>query len=174
MARPTNNQLQEAKALHSEGLRRCINCNEISPESNYSKFKKGRYGLAGRCKACINEQNRRYYHENKDPAKIREKSLAAYHRQTPEHKREMQLKRNLYKYGMSVDTWHQMLKDQQGRCEICSKPFDGPKDPSIDHCHVGGHVRGLLCGACNLGLGAFRDNTNALRAAAAYLERPLC
>ena len=41
----------------------------------------------------------------------------------------------------------------------------------VDHCHVGGEVRGLLCSNCNVGLGMFADNPEALEAAARYIRR---
>ena len=34
---------------------------------------------------------------------------------------------------------------------------------SVDHCHSGGHVRGLLCNSCNIGLGMFKDNIESLK-----------
>ncbi|MBK7330438.1 MAG: hypothetical protein IPI85_15545 [Dehalococcoidia bacterium] len=41
----------------------------------------------------------------------------------------------------------------------------------LDHDHVTGQVRGFLCSHCNIALGAFRDNPESMRAAAAYIER---
>lgn len=40
-----------------------------------------------------------------------------------------------------------------------------------DHCHATGAVRDWLCRSCNAGLGLFRDNPAAMRAAADYIER---
>jgi len=41
----------------------------------------------------------------------------------------------------------------------------------IDHCHEKGHVRGLLCYHCNIGLGHFKDNTLWLQRAIEYLKQ---
>lgn len=55
-------------------------------------------------------------------------------------------------------------------CMICSKAFDGTKHKHIDHCHVTGVVRGVLCVNCNVGLGNFKDNIPVLENAIRYLE----
>lgn len=40
-----------------------------------------------------------------------------------------------------------MLVSQGGACAICRKPF--VKTPHVDHRHIDGKVRGLLCAGCN-------------------------
>ncbi|WP_225102842.1 endonuclease domain-containing protein [Streptomyces sp. CoH27] len=42
---------------------------------------------------------------------------------------------------------------------------------NVDHCHRTSKVRGLLCRACNLGIGHFDDNLDVLRNAIVYLQR---
>lgn len=58
-------------------------------------------------------------------------------------------------------------------CEICGRPDGGNGKPlAVDHCHVTGHVRGLLCMLCNTALGKLQDSPDLLRKAIEYLEKP--
>jgi hypothetical protein len=171
--RPTKAFLQEAEALHSEGLRRCITCDVVKSESLFPVQTRARYGLAGKCKDCINEQNRSYYHKYKDPEKERKKSREQYLRMTPRERHIAKWKSTLkVKYGLTLGDWHAMLIDQSGRCEICGDPMIGSRNLCVDHCHRTGRVRSLLCTPCNAGLGAFKDDPARLAAAIDYL--PAC
>lgn len=62
-----------------------------------------------------------------------------------------------------------MRKKQKDKCAICSAPLG--KSPHVDHCHSKGHIRGLLCNNCNVGLGLFNDNIGSLKAAVVYLKQ---
>jgi hypothetical protein len=73
-------------------------------------------------------------------------------------------------------TWYRALIERAaGRCEICRKRTTAAL--SLDHRHAccgpenacRACVRGLLCRACNAGLGMFQDNPALLVAAADYL-----
>jgi Recombination endonuclease VII len=73
-------------------------------------------------------------------------------------------------YGISDEDYQALLARQGGACGICRKK----KRPlCVDHCHVTGKVRGLLCHNCNLGLGHYNDDPVLTRAATAYLEASL-
>ncbi len=79
----------------------------------------------------------------------------------------------LLSYGLqSYEDFDRLFEEKNGTCHICgaSLEYDG-KDTHVDHDHITGKVRGLLCRGCNHGLGHFKDNPAALRAAADYLER---
>ncbi len=80
--------------------------------------------------------------------------------------REVNLKT---KYGITGADVEAMLAAQGGRCAICRSNSHGHKNWHVDHDHVSGRVRSILCGRCNPGLGHFRDNPGNLLAAIAYL-----
>ena len=73
------------------------------------------------------------------------------------------------KYGLSADAYWTLWREQNGLCAICGE--EPERDLVVDHCHMHGHVRGLLCGSCNSGLGFFRDSASALCAADRYLAK---
>jgi hypothetical protein len=60
---------------------------------------------------------------------------------------------------------------QKGRCAICGIPeAQAPRRRlALDHDHVTGRPRALLCHHCNVGLGHFKDSRHLLGLAIAYL-----
>jgi len=73
-----------------------------------------------------------------------------------------------------------MHEAQGGLCAICKQPETGKHNRgskeaalelAVDHCHITGDVRQLLCHKCNKALGLFQDDPNILKAATEYLER---
>ena len=73
-------------------------------------------------------------------------------------------------YGITAKEHDALLASQGGRCALCGRAPHGARAFSIDHDHLTGQVRGLLCGTCNVGLGAFGDNPELLCAAITYLR----
>ena len=71
--------------------------------------------------------------------------------------------------GTSAEEYELKLREAEYRCEICGVD-SGDKFPQIDHDHLTNKFRGILCGMCNRGLGSFRDNTDLLEKAIAYLQ----
>lgn len=65
-----------------------------------------------------------------------------------------------------------IINEHSGKCDICSTdiPGFGRKKLCIDHDHITGAFRGMLCQKCNLGLGNFNDDPNLLKKAIKYLR----
>lgn len=61
---------------------------------------------------------------------------------------------------------------QDGKCAICKrKDIEFKRHLAVDHDHLTGHIRGLLCLSCNRGLGLFKDNPAFTDDASLYLRR---
>ncbi|MGQ5576747.1 endonuclease VII domain-containing protein [Streptomyces sp. ECR3.8] len=58
------------------------------------------------------------------------------------------------RYGITIEQYEQMLASQRGGCAICGS-FPGGKRLAVDHCHVTGRVRALLCPQCNRSIGYY-------------------
>jgi len=71
-------------------------------------------------------------------------------------------------YGINENQFDQMMINQEGKCYIC-KGDNGSIALCIDHDHLTGKVRGLLCNKCNRGLGLFSDDLVLLKRAMSYL-----
>lgn len=89
-------------------------------------------------------------------------------RESPQRKEQLRRNELKRKYGMSLEEFNQMVKDQKGTCLICLKV--PKKRLVIDHCHKTGKVRGLLCDPCNVALGFLEDNVEFLLRAVNYLK----
>lgn len=76
---------------------------------------------------------------------------------TPEGIKQRRNK-TLKKYGLSDDKYKEILGYQGGVCKICGREQD--KNFHVDHSHISGEVRGLLCAQCNWFVGKIdRDPT---------------
>jgi hypothetical protein len=80
-------------------------------------------------------------------------------------KRRDHLKRS---YGITSEQYDALLAKQGGRCALCGSGFFSL---CLDHDHVTGKVRGLLCRVCNRRLGDLEDPA-FIEAARRYLEEP--
>lgn len=82
-------------------------------------------------------------------------------------------------FGISLEQYNEMLELQDGVCAICGDAPDVRDEDRrsqgvasrlvVDHCHQTGRVRGLLCAACNKGIGLLQDSVTVVRAALEYL-----
>lgn len=75
------------------------------------------------------------------------------------------------RYGSTPEHFDALMAAQGGCCAICCwSPAEGSRRGLVvDHDHVTGAIRGLLCGPCNTGLGMLRDDPELMHAAVEYL-----
>lgn len=86
--------------------------------------------------------------------------------ENPDRSRDAQLRA---KYGIGVDQYNTILKQQHGVCALCRNPEEGRR-LAVDHDPGTGRIRGLLCARCNLGIGYLRHDLTVFARAIAYLR----
>ena len=82
------------------------------------------------------------------------------------------------KYGIDELDFETLWIAFRGRCGICGIELKLPEKRrgqsldvvAIDHSHISGNVRGLLCNGCNKGIGLLKEDVNILTNAINYLE----
>jgi RNA polymerase-binding transcription factor DksA len=76
-------------------------------------------------------------------------------------------------WGLTLADYQELMRLQNGRCAVCQRAPDPRRRLAVDHDHLTGQIRGLLCVSCNRHvIGYALDSPSLLRRAANYLERP--
>ena len=71
--------------------------------------------------------------------------------------------------NFTIKDYEKLFNEQKGVCAICSDS-PGAKALAVDHDHVTGKIRGLLCHSCNLNLMKKKHTVEILAKAIAYLK----
>jgi len=124
-----------------QGQKMCRFCSSWLPEDRFGRSARSTDGLASLCRQCSTDKHR------------------------------------LINYGITAADYDAMLAKQGGGCAICGEACSSGRRLAVDHNHAccpgdktcGRCVRGLLCGACNQGIGKLGDSPRLLIAAASYL-----
>ena len=136
-------------------LQICSACGEEKTASEFRIRKKIPLTVTSSCRACWTSWR-----------KVRRSSF-------PESRPEVQRRYNLKRHwGFTPDDFARILEKQGGGCAVCGNPDPGGRGSfHVDHDHVTGEFRGLLCHGCNTGLGLFKDDSDRLMQAMMYLLR---
>lgn len=160
--------------------RTCIKCGHTGPiESDFPSTQNylGRAAYRKYCKPCYSEKVREWQKANDTSERrlyLNKKTQAWRSRMKAEGKtEEIWRKYSLMSdYGLTLEQYNQMLLAQDGVCAICHQPDpEEGKALAVDHDHLTGTNRGLLCGRCNKALGLFQDSPAVLQLAIHYLAR---
>jgi prolyl oligopeptidase PreP (S9A serine peptidase family) len=85
-----------------------------------------------------------YYSKNKELILARNKK---YNKENPDKRKSAILK---YEYGITLDQYNEMFKEQEGKCAICQRHQNKlTRTLCVDHDHKTNKVRALLCLTCN-------------------------
>ena len=119
----------------------CPSCGILKPFSEFSKNKNTKFGISCRCKKCDAKEHKRWRSKKSNRDIIRDRNLKQ-------------------SFGITINDYDKIFETQNGVCAICGKKetrknMYGIKRLAVDHNHISGEVRGLLCSCCNQGLGMF-------------------
>lgn len=135
--------------------KKCTKCKELKLISEFTKRKASKDGYRAMCKCCV--RTKLVHKQKTQPDFIRGKNLKA-------------------RFNLSINDYNKLFLKQRGVCAICKNP-EVIKDVkgevkwlSVDHNHDTGDIRGLLCNACNTGLGKLGDSVDILKNAIKYLN----
>lgn len=140
----------------------CLSCKIIKPLSEFQKDVHGYLQKKARCRECCNKKWREVDYQKNKRGTIKER---------PDMLKIL--------YGVTWEHVVKTLDSQLGLCanRACGKQISlgagsGKKNRAvIDHCHVIGKFRELLCTSCNLELGKVETNKNLYLGFFEYLEK---
>lgn len=128
--------------VRRDGLKECSVCRTWLDEERFSRSPVQEDGLTPSCKDCARDYTR------------------------------------LRTYRLTRAAYEELLASQGGVCAICRGSNPSGRALAVDHDHAccprvrscGKCIRGLLCTACNTGVGSARDDVAALERMAYYLD----
>lgn len=141
---------------HSERFL-CGRCRTAKPRGDFYPHPYNKVGIRKPCKECLRTLRRQRYIDKNG-------GDAAYD----------QLLRRAY--GLTIEEYERKRRAQGGRCAICQRGetilhSGKTRRLSVDHDHVTGAVRDLLCSRCNRIVWAIEDNHTTIAAVHAYLQK---
>lgn len=161
-------------------MKTCSKCKLSKSLEEFHKSKRLSQGVRSWCKSCERDQHKewvinnpdkiaeidRRYNQNNKP-KVKEK-IKKWKARNPNIVNARRLKR---RYGLTMDQYRAILTTQDHCCAICKRHENEIiLALHVDHNHITGKVRGMLCSSCNQALGLLKDNPELCRLSAIYLE----
>lgn len=142
-------------------MRCCTRCKLSKSLDKFYQNRNYADGYHRWCKECFLEDGA--FRDKQNPER-RKEYKRRYNRK---HREELRYKRIFKVYGMPRDEWERRKRDQNNCCKLCNS---SERPLVVDHCHISGKVRGLICNRCNRALGLFGDNVEGVQNALKYLK----
>jgi len=136
----------------------CHNCYGAEWRKKHPGYSQKSYG---RTREKQLAQGRARYQQNKSKVAQYWKD---FRKRFPNKSKDWQLRRD---YGITLEDYNKILTQQNNACKLCnSSPI---KNPSVDHSHTTGKVRGIVCQGCNIVIGFFESRPQAVLKIGQYL-----
>ncbi len=152
------NSLERPKIILPEGiLKICKIHGELNEDKIIIRKKKSNNVTWLYCKECRSNELNRWRKNNPQRHKL--------------HRFKTHLKKQ---FGLTLNQYEEMRKEQNYVCKICLKP-DPIKRLSVDHCHEMESkgimkIRGLLCSSCNRAIGLLKESIERIEEVLKYLK----
>lgn len=131
-----------------------------------NKDREREYGIKNRDRFNSLAKNRYWKYPEKNRSRARD-----WRKKQPQYSKNKDMDTRIKRtFGISLDQYNYMLSKQDNKCAICFGKNHNNKKLAIDHDHITGKVRGLLCSRCNTVIGLAKDSGDLLRKIINYIE----
>jgi len=140
--------------------KKCTKCELEKPITSYYNARNHKDGLRSECKTCVLLIQKKNPNINAKSAKWRSKN------------KDKVFDLNLrIRYGINLNQYNAMLEIQNHKCAVCNLDTRKLKRKLyVDHCHISGKVRKLLCLQCNTALGMLKEDINTIENLKNYIK----
>lgn len=155
------------------GYKVCVLCRKSFPATgeHFNAHSGCGDGLHPRCKTCKNSTRRHSRAVNPEPHKAQQRSWSRKYHQSYPGLTNASATGMWSQYRLRPDDYLALCQNQEWRCAICRERLRWLWGNAIDHCHESGNVCGILCDACNLGIGTLKEDYVVLARAAEYVRK---
>lgn len=147
-------------------MKKCSKCETIKELALFYKNRRNKDGLYDWCKSCWSSFS---YCEDRKKKRNINGMEKGYSQKRKDYSKNWMLKKN---YGITIEELEVIRISQDNKCAICRKEEASLKyGLCVDHNHITGKVRGLLCRNCNCAIGMFDENINFMTSSIEYLKK---
>lgn len=128
----------------------CTLCGVEKPVDEYHKRPERPVGVKSKCKSCCNKARKTAYKKDRASGSLRETIWV--------------------RQGIVITfaEYSERFAELNGCCEICSDRLD---TLCVDHDHLTGQIRGLLCTPCNLAIENLKESVSIMENAILYMKK---